>query len=402
LRERKGRTVRAVLFLCVFLYVFTETLLSPFYPQFFSKVFGVEDLAYSGHYVFVCRLTVVACAPLWGLLSRRFEVRRLLLVGQAGAAVFTALLATAETAGQFLALSVALLAFKSSYLLVYSLIVELSGRDGAPAAAGGYGATFHAAIIASTLVGAFMVGMENPLKLFYVVAAADLLQLALCLRVLRPASGERPVRSPSASGAAGGQLGFLLAIGLIIFTFHFANNTIRPYFTQYAERGFSLSLEASGVLFLIPSVMAILALPFVKRLARPGRLPRLYAIGLATLAAGLALQGLAGGLATLLAGRALYDFFLAISQAALELRLFGASGDDRLHLNYGVAVAFQNAGLLAAPLLASSLVGSHGLASPLLAAAALCAANLVLARLTVFREAAPAGTRTPSIQGKES
>jgi DHA1 family multidrug resistance protein-like MFS transporter len=398
----RDRGIRAALFLCVFLYVFTETLLSPFYPQFFGKVFGIEDLAYSAHYVFVCRLTVVACAPLWGLLSRRFEVRRLLLVGQAGAVVFTALLATAETAGQFLALSVALLAFKSSYLLVYSLIVELSGRDGAPAAAGSYGATFHAAIIVSTLVGAFMVGMENPLKLFYWVAAADLLQLALCLRVLRPVSSGRAAPSPSASGAAGGQLGFLLAIGLIIFTFHLANNTIRPYFTAYAERGFGLSLEASGALFLIPSAMAILALPFVKRLAHPERLPRLYAIGLAALAAGLALQGLAGGLASLLAGRVLYGFFLAISQAALELRLFGASGEDRLHLNYGVAVAFQNAGLLAAPLLASSLLGSYGLASPLLAAAVLCAANLVLARLTVFRVAPFTQTHTSPIQGKES
>ncbi|MNW13878.1 hypothetical protein D3C71_2119390 [compost metagenome] len=65
----------------MFLGLFTEVLLSPYYPQFFHQVFGIEDYSYTGLYLFVCRLTVVLCSPLWGWLTRKLEAKRLLLVG---------------------------------------------------------------------------------------------------------------------------------------------------------------------------------------------------------------------------------------------------------------------------------------------------------------------------------
>jgi MFS family permease len=94
------RLTCSTLFLCIFLGLFTEVLLSPFYPQFFRKVFGVEDLSYTGYYIFICRLTVIAISPLWGLLARWIEVKWLLYCGQAGAAIMTALMATANSAEQ--------------------------------------------------------------------------------------------------------------------------------------------------------------------------------------------------------------------------------------------------------------------------------------------------------------
>lgn len=56
----------SVLFVCAFTYIFSEVLLAPFYPVFFEKVFGVEDLSYTGFYIFICRVTVVLTAPFWG------------------------------------------------------------------------------------------------------------------------------------------------------------------------------------------------------------------------------------------------------------------------------------------------------------------------------------------------
>ena len=81
--------IRPALFCCIFLFVVTETLLSPFYPQFFLTVFGVQDLDYTGWYIFLCRLTVLLCAPLWGLAARHVEVKHLLFLGQAGSAGLT-------------------------------------------------------------------------------------------------------------------------------------------------------------------------------------------------------------------------------------------------------------------------------------------------------------------------
>jgi DHA1 family multidrug resistance protein-like MFS transporter len=158
--------VTGTLFLCVFLALFTEVLLSPFYPQFFAKVFGVTDLSYTGFYIFVCRLTIVLCAPIWGGLARRFEVKNLLYIGQAGTAIMTAMMATAQTANQFMLITIFLLLFKSSYLLVYPLIIQLAGQAKRATFVGIYQAIFHGAIVASTVVGAWMINLETPLFCF--------------------------------------------------------------------------------------------------------------------------------------------------------------------------------------------------------------------------------------------
>jgi MFS family permease len=383
-----ARRAQAVLYLCLFLHVFTEMLFAPFFPQLFAKAFGVAQLEYTGLYVAACRLTVVAFAPVWAWLSRRFAVRRLLLASQLGTAAFTACLPAAADEAQFLLLSIALLAFKSGYLLVYSLAIELAGEAGRARTVGAYQGLFHLAVIASTLASAWAIQLAAPLQVFYAMALLDLAQGALCLYALSRA-GLR--RAPAAAGAAAGGLSaLLLPVGFLVFTFHLAANVMRPYFTAYtgAETGLALSFEASALLFLLPSALALAVMPALRRLGSLRRPAVLYAVAVGVLSAATLLQGLAQDLATLAAGRVAFGLFLAVAQALIELRLFRASG-AHLHFNYGVMVAVQNAALLAAPLLASAVVGAFGLAAPLLAAAAIFALNLAGHRLAVAAGARP-------------
>lgn len=397
--------VSVALFLCIFLAVFTEVLLSPFYPQFFRQVFGVEDLSYTGYYIFICRLTVVLCAPIWGLLSRRFAVKQLLVVGQSGAALMTALLGTSQTIEQFITFSVMLLLFKSSYLLVYPLIVELAGKGQRSAIAGTYQAVFHGAIIAATLVGAWMVNLETPLFLFYWIAIADLIQLGLCFLFLRniPASSTMSTDAVSLPVKQAG-FGFIGAIGLTVLTFQLANNLVRPFFTEYVTvpQPFGVSLQTSSVLFLIPSVMAIAAMPYIRKVAQPERLPMLYSIGLGLLILSLYLQGSTSELPILVLSRVVYGFMLAVTQAVLELQLFEHSSQNRLHYHYSLVTAFANLGHLGAPLLASYLVNTYSLAAPLLAAGTLCLLNLIFARLTIFRTVSWINLQPVPVSHKES
>ncbi len=381
--------VLGALFLCVFLAIFNEVLLSPFYPQFFRKVFGVEDLAYTGYYIFVCRLTVVLCAPFWGILARRFEVKHLLYIGQAGTAVMTALMGTSTSTNQFLLYTILLLLCKSSYLLVYPLIIQLAGEDKRATVAGTYQAVFHGAIIAATITGAWMVNLDAPLFLFYPIAAADVLQLGICLYMLRGVSTQPlDVAAERQPSVVGNQT--IVAIGIVILIFQLANNLVRPFFTAYvtASAPLGISLLESSFLFMIPSIMAIAALPYIRKSCHTQRLSPIYLVGLCLLAGSLYLQGWTQHLSVLVLvlARVVYGFCLAVTQAALELQLFGSSTTKSLHFNYSLATSFANVGHLGAPLMASWLVSTYSLAAPFLAAATICCVNLLFARFTVFRK----------------
>ncbi|BAT54651.1 hypothetical protein NOS3756_36230 [Nostoc sp. NIES-3756] len=386
--------ISGALFLCVFLSIFNEVLLSPFYPQFFRKVFGVTDLAYTGYYIFICRLTVVLAAPVWGMLSRRFEVKHLLYVGQLGTAVMTALMGTSTSAEQFLTYTILLLLCKSSYLLVYPLIIQLGGEEKRAAIAGTYQAVFHGAIIIATIVGAWMVNIDTPLRLFYGIAVADIVQLAICAYMLRGVSTQRHEQQAD-NQIVPNQIGYVITIGIVILTFQLANNLVRPYFTEYVTAApLNVNLLTSSLLFLIPSVMAIAALPYIRQACRPERLNTIYIGGLSLLILSLGLQGLPFNLPLLILARIVYGFFLAVTQATLELQIFNQSTAKHLHFNYSLVTAFANIGHLGAPLLASWLVNTQNLASPFIAATIICCLNLLF-----FRYFPKAGSRRQQAEG---
>jgi DHA1 family multidrug resistance protein-like MFS transporter len=380
------RVIQIALFFSIFYFVLTEVALSPFYPQFFDKVFGIKDLQYTAFYIFVARLTVVIAAPIWGLLARRYEVKHLLYIGQWISATMLLGMASSTSANQFLIFTIFLLIGKSSFLLIYPLLIQLNGVARNSSIAGKYHAMFHLAIILGTLVGALVLELEAPLTLFYALAVLDVFLWLLCFLVLRGVpTGKREEGKRKVIVASEKQFGFLVAIGLVIVTFHIANNMIRPYFTTYTIDDFSLSVVESSIFFILPSFLAIIAYPFIKKVCVPERLSSVYIFASFILMMSLVMQGMTNSIVILLVGRVLYGFFLAIAQASLELYLFQHSSENRLHMNYTIATSFQNGGLLAAPLLASAAVASYGLHAPLVIAAVICALNILLARVTVFR-----------------
>jgi MFS family permease len=94
----------------------------------------------------------------------------------------------------------------------------------------------------------------------------------------------------------------------------------------------------------------------------------------------LGLQGLSFNLPLLILARVVYGFFLAVTQATLELQIFNQSTAKHLHFNYSLVTAFANIGHLGAPLLASWLVNTQNLASPFIAATIICCLNLLFFR----------------------
>ncbi|MDR6553497.1 MFS transporter [Paenibacillus qinlingensis] len=383
--SRRSRTgMQAALLGCMFLGLFTEVLLSPYYPQFFHQVFGIEDYSYTGLYLFVCRLTVVLCSPLWGWLTRKWEAKRLLLIGQAGTALSTALLAQADSATEFLILTICLLIFKSSYMLIYPIIMELSDNGAQAGSAAKFHAVHHTAVLIAALAGAHMLQMEHPLTLFYGAAAADVIQLCVCVVVLWGWNSAAKKDDRRESGGSKGLLRNLLhdrtivMLGLLFLTLTIANQVVRPFFTPYVEKDFGLSIELAGLLFLLPHVCALILLPFLRSLAKPGRLPVAYMVGVGAMAIGLISQGMTESIGGLIAGRILYGMFLAITMAVLDVILFGRQQGASAAIAFSVMVSFQTAGELLSPLISSFLSIQVGLNAPLLAAALLCLVNGLL------------------------
>ncbi|MCM3747841.1 MFS transporter [Paenibacillus pasadenensis] len=391
--------MQAALLGCMFLGLFTEVLLSPYYPQFFHQVFGIEDYSYTGFYLFVCRLTVVLCSPLWGWLTRKVEAKQLLLVGQAGTALSTALLAQADNANEFLILTVCLLVFKSSYMLIYPIIMELSDKGAQAGSAAKFHAVHHTAVLIAALAGAHMLQMENPLTLFYGAAAADVIQLIVCVVVLW---GWKSASQPAAGRELGGSKGLIskllqdraiLMLGLLFFTLTLANQVVRPFFTPYAEKDFGLTTDTAGLIYLLPHLFALLLLPWLRAISKPDRLHISYMVGVVAMAVGLVVQATAEGITGLIAGRMLYGMFLAITMAVLDVILFQREQGASAAVAFSVMVSFQTGAELLSPLIASFLSIQTGLGSPLLAAALLCLVNGLLFKWSnIYRspkEAAP-------------
>ncbi|MFD2672401.1 MFS transporter [Marinicrinis sediminis] len=382
---------------CLFLGLFTEVLLAPYYPQFFSQVFGLEGYAFIGLYLFVCRLVVVMFSPIWGWLSRYVEAKQLLLIGQAGTAWFTFMLASAENETQFLWLTVALLLFKSSYMLIYPLIIEQSGASQMSHAAAKFHAVYHLAVVMSTLAGAWMMELNNPLQLFYWAAVVDVLQLVLCLFVFKKVLLQRPGKKvteetassthPDSQIKAMGKRShfiFMCVLGGLFFTITILNNVIRPFFTTYIQDAFSLSIQMSGLLFLLPSILAIASMPFIRKFCVPAHVHSVYGIGLIVMVIGLFLQAIPH-VGWMLLGRLMYGAFLAMTMAALDMYLFQRFQGRRLSFYFSMIVSFQTAGELVSPLLASVLVEQVHAVAPLVAASLIGVLNFLIF-LTFRRE----------------
>ncbi|MFC0558918.1 MFS transporter [Halalkalibacter alkalisediminis] len=387
------KTTQTVLFFLIFYFVYADVALSPFYPQFFNKVFGIEDLEYTAFYIFIARLTVVVAVPIWGLLSKYFEVKHLLYVGQWVSAVMLVGMAGSQDTQQFLLFTILLLIGKSSFFLVYPLLIELNGEGKRSAVVGAYHMIFHGAIILGTLSGAWIIRLDDPLLLFYGLAGVEVILWLICFLTLRKLSSRKKIVLDRESvHSTSKQVYFVFWIGLIIFAFHTANNMIRPYFTTYTINDFQLSIVESSILFMVPSAMAMIAYPVIRKVYSQEKVPFVFAIALGVLSISLILQGVTNSFIVLSIGRVFYGFFLAISQSALELYLFNKSSN---HMQvYTMASSFQNAGLLFAPLLASMSVMSYNLAAPLIFAGAICLLTLIVARLTLFKDTKPQDQKT--------
>lgn len=359
-------------FICLFMTMTSEVLLSPFYPQYFTHAFHVDGVAMTSFFIICCRIVVIVMTPLWGMLFKKWNVKYVVVTSLLMTALIKVILSEVSTFYGFLATSLVLLLFQSSLYLLYPYLVGgmKKGQKKASAATT-YVFIVHTAIIVASLFGSTIIAWEMPLKVYQYFALADMV-LAVWL-ITRKASPLKTEKTLSIQSINEPIFFYLLAI----FFFHLGHNVIRPYFTLFTSDTYGISSQGSALLYVMPSIMAIvLKLTVPTKLFNGKVIPLFYGVTGAS-ALLLCLQAYADHLSMFIISRILYGAGFYLSMVILDIYLFQKSKEAAAYY-YSWLIAVQNIALLLAPLLALE-ISKVNLALPLAAgAAALLAASLVM------------------------
>jgi len=354
--------------------VITDSMLHPFYPQYFAKVFGVVDPQHVGFYIGACSLTVMLSFPVWALLSRKVHVLHLLVATQIVTGVLSVACCATTSLASFWLISLCMMVFKASYLLIYPYVMSLEAKEHHVGTIGLLAFVVYFGNILAALLSGVVFEMLDPRWLFVAMACGDVLQILLCLRLLKAsatASEHWPSDDARAEPPAALPRHFVYRLGLVMLVMYFSAYLSEPFFSSYWERVSAVDNKiVTGLVFAIPGMAALLGL-YVNAKRRSdasaphaGILPAIV-VGICSIwlqAAGVPLA--------LVIGRFLYGWALFQSMVRLDSLLFRFSTPETYSVDFSKINLFQGLGVLFASFTAGSLVSSFGLKATFLVSAA--------------------------------
>jgi MFS transporter, DHA1 family, multidrug resistance protein len=382
-------TLKASLVLMTVVAVVSDSMLHPFYPQYFAVVLGVTDPRHVGLYIAACSLTVMVAFPGWALLSRRFAVLRLLIATQIATAVLSIACMFLSAVVPFWIVSLAMMVFKASYLLVYPYLLSIEAEGEHIGTISLLALVVYFGNILAALLSGLVFELADPRLLFVGMASGDVLQILICWHMLRRHGfgRERAVQEAPVPASARLSRAFLVKLGLVMFVLYFSAYLTDPFFSLYWEQtSASDNRVFSGFVFAIPGLAALLGLWVNARSGGEGGQGAIVPCVLLAVG-GLGLEA-TGQPALVLGGRFLYGWALFQAMVRLDLLLFRASRPESYALDFSKINLAQGLGVQAAALVVGSLVRSAADRLPFLVAAIgfLVGASLYLA---LFRAELP-------------
>lgn len=351
---------------CILTATLADMLMVPYYPQFFRQLYGVTSPQYIGWLIAGCRVVMLLTYPAWARLSQRVATLQLLVWTQAlaGLAGMACLLAPNEWI--FLAFSMVSVAFKSSYLLIYPLLVNLAGRGRQTQVVSLYGGMVHGATIAAALAGGLLLDHADPAFLLWIKCAADWVQMGISWWLLKNVSLTIVEKeAPRQSQVKGQERVPAYGIMWLVFLYYVAISLIRPYFTRFLEeQAFGLGGMEQGLLFVLPAAMSLAASLGYKKLRLDAHIRPVVVLASVAVAAGTWMQVAGASLLLLVPGRICYGLALFLIQAGLDLLVFRSSQPGRMAWNYRLVTTATNAAMIAAPLSLGYLLAGNDLRVP--------------------------------------
>jgi DHA1 family multidrug resistance protein-like MFS transporter len=353
--------LRSFLILMTMVAVVSDYLLMPFYPHFFESRFGVTDPRIVGFYFSAVCGTVMVAFPLWALVSRRISELRILVYTQviAGALAVSCFFITSYV--QFWIVSLSIIVFKGSYLLVYPYLLRITKREEHTNTIGLLSVIIHFGSVLGAILGGIVIDFTQAAYIFLFMAIGDFIQAGMTLYLLKNHDYKpEKVQKGPVSLIPGGNI---LKLGIITGVMYFSDFIMRPFFVRYWE---SLSIFdskiISGCIYAIPALVAMVALWVNKRYKHGSILSSLLLALIGLTLEGYPLPGV------VILGRVLYGWAFFQAAVRFDVLVFEVSVPESYAIEYSKIHFFQNMGVLLSSLTAGILVEKYGLRMPFMIA----------------------------------
>ncbi len=344
--------------------VVSDTMLHPFFPQFFQGNFGLADSRSIGLYLAASCLTIMFAFPFWAYLAKRIHELHLLVYTQLAAGVLSIYCYQTHSLTAFWVVSLTMIWFKGSYLLIYPYIMRLVGKDEHTSTVGTLSVVVHFGGIAGALLGGTAIQSLPPTAIYLIMAVSDFIQMAICLYLLQKYGLQQTVKANTntRNHATRWLPGYVWKLGLTTLVFYFSSYLVRPFFSVYWEQLSGVDNQiVSGLVFAIPGFLALIALWLDTRVGN--KVPTAILPALVICLCGLCLQAAAIPSA-IIVGRVIYGWGLYHLFVKFDVLLFRKSSPEHYASDYSKVHFFQNLGVLIASFSAGYLVDAFGLRVP--------------------------------------
>lgn len=354
------------LILMTLIAVVSDYLLHPFYPQFFELRFGVTNPKLVGYYFAAICFMVMIAFPFWAYVSKKVSELNILVYTQAVAGVLALYCYYTQSYLYFWIVSLTMILFKGSYLLVYPYILKIITKEEHPSTIGLLSVVVHLGGILGAVLGGLTVDTIHPSNIFIIMAAGDFIQMGMSAYLLKSKKYATDLIIAEPTEQADKKLipsGFILKLGLITLILYFSDFLIRPFFSLYWE-SFSAfkSKLVSGTVYAIPGFVALITLWINNRSKKEnGHKGIINALCIALI--GLILQGIPFD-ASVILGRIIYGWAIFQGVVKFDILLFELSTPESYSVDYSKVHFFQNLGVLLASLSVGFLVDTYGLQIP--------------------------------------
>lgn len=361
--------------------VLSDAVLMPFYPAWFAQRFGVHSPEHAGAYFAAVCLVAMLALPLWARFWGARTPLPLLVWTQLAAGVLALVCSQITHLQLFWAVSLAMIAFKASYLLIYPYLLQGEAPERHGHTIGLLSIIVHFGHIAGALLGGWALSSLPLQALFILMASGDFVQMLMCRHAMQrglhlgwATSEAEVVEAAPATARAPYRLA---GLGLLMLLFYFSEYQVVPFFVEYWRQIAPQSgMQQASLMYAIPAAVALLALWLNTRSARGGVADGLV-LCLILGIAGLLLQA-SGSPGWVIAGRIAFGWASFQLTVRLDALLFSLSTPAAYASDYSRMNLMQNIGVLLSTWSAGWLVGQAGLSVPFLVAAAGLLVTLLL------------------------